>query len=295
MGNLMMKKYVCLLFLFLLIGSSIDRVPLYAQNLHNFVKITTLSKQTFIGELIVEDVEQVTIKTESVGQIRIERENIKSIEKIDSSRIKNGTYWFDNAHATRYFFAPNGIGLEKGEGYYQNTWVLFNNVNYGISDHISIGGGVIPLFLFGTSETPIWLQPKVTFPIQERLFYVGGGAMIGGVVGVDTEPIGLFYGSATIGNRDKNVSVSLGYGYAGSEIADTPVINISGMTRIARKFYLLSENYIVPGANDGVLMSFGARWVSETIAIDFGLFRPLKGAGGIVGVPWLGVAIPFGK
>lgn len=277
--------WLCMLFGF----------ELFAQDQIEFVKITTISNQTFIGEIITEDEEKITLRTESVGQIIIERNNIKSIESIDQSRIKNGKYWYDNPQATRYFFAPNAIGLKKGRGYYQNTWVLFNNASYGISDNFSIGGGIIPLFLFGTSETPVWLLPKVSIPISENKFYLGAGAMIGGIIGINTDPLGVFYGSATLGNRDNNLSVSLGYGYAGNSVSDTPLLNISGITRISRSFYLLSENYFVPGTGAGGIISLGGRWSSESFGVDFGLFRPTEDAGGIIGAPWLGITIPFGN
>jgi len=287
-------KYRCFFPCFLLLFVSLTGT-LAGQELGEVVRVETNSKQVFIGELIYEDDKKITIRTEETGEITIERVNIRSIEIVDSSRVKNGVYWFDNPQGTRYFFSPNAIGLKKGRGYYQNTWVFFNNVNYGITNNFSIGGGMIPLFLFGTSETPVWLLPKVSIPIKKDSFYLGGGAMIGGVIGTDTEPLGILYGSATFGDLDRNLSVSLGYGYAGSEISDTPVINISGMTRISRTFYLLSENYVVPGADSGVVVSFGGRWTSENVAVDFGLFRPLEDADGLIGIPWLGVTIPFGR
>ncbi|MEZ5070324.1 MAG: hypothetical protein R2751_04985 [Bacteroidales bacterium] len=40
---------------------------------------------------------------------------------LQSNDLVEGEYWFSNPHATRYFFGTNGYGLEKGEGYYQNT------------------------------------------------------------------------------------------------------------------------------------------------------------------------------
>lgn len=288
----MYKQSFLLLFCFLLGGNV---WTLQAQSQSDFYKIVTVRNQTFVGELISEDDESITLRTESLSRLTIERVNIKSIEKIDPDQIKNGVYWYENPQSTRYFFAPNAIGLGKGRGYYQNTWVLFNNANYGISNHFSIGGGLIPLFLFGTSSTPVWVLPKVSVPVVSEKFYVGGGAMIGGVLGEDTEPLGILYGVGTFGNRDKNLSISLGYGYAGSDISNTPVVNISGLIRTGRKFYLLTENYFVPGVDESGIISAGLRWAPESFALDFGLFRPLTDAGSLIGIPWLGVTIPFGS
>lgn len=289
-----LMSYRLITCLFLLFISYLPGI-LQAQELGDTVRVETMSRQVFIGELTYQDDEEISIYSETVGQITIKRLNVHSIKKVDPSRIKNGKFWYENPQATRYFFAPNAIGLRNGRGYYQNTWVLFNNASYGISNHFSIGGGMIPLFLFGTSETPVWLLPKVSVPISENRFYLGAGAMVGGVIGEETDPLGIFYGSATVGNRDDNISVSIGYGYAGGSVSDTPLLNISGMKRIARRFYLITENYFVPGTEAAGILSIGGRWSSESFGLDFGLFRPTGDVDDFVGVPWLSVTIPFGK
>ncbi|HNZ85615.1 MAG TPA: hypothetical protein PKN90_04720, partial [Paludibacteraceae bacterium] len=60
--------------------------------------------------------------------------------------------------------------LKKGEGYYQNTMLLLNSFNVGITDYFSIGGGIEFLSTFITlSEvtlTPLSiLHPKLVFPL----------------------------------------------------------------------------------------------------------------------------------
>jgi len=283
----------CLIFLFSVI------YWLYPQNLvaqnQDTYRIETREGNIFTGTLVSEDDETVILRVEGVGDITILRTNIRNMILIDQSRMRDGVYWHENPQATRYFFAPNAIGLGKGKGYYQNTWIFFNNVNYGISDNFSLGGGIVPMFLFGVSATPVWILPKVTIPVSADKFHLGAGAMLGGVIGADAELLGLFYGVGTLGDRDKNLTVGIGYGYAGSEVSSTPVINVSGMVRTSRRLYLLSENYFIPAADFTGIISFGARWTAENFAVDFGLFRPLEDAGGIIGIPWLGVTIPFGN
>lgn len=258
-------------------------------------RVETLDGNVLIGILVSEDDERITIRVESMGEIVIERVRIKSLTRLEDGKMKNGEYWYPNPSATRYFFAPNAIGLKKGTGYYQNAWILFNNVNFGLSDHFSIGGGIVPMFLFGVSETPVWILPKVTFPVSEDQFHLGAGAMLGGVVGADSDLVGIFYGVGTLGDRERNLTVGVGYGYAGSEISTTPVINISGLIRTGRRIYLLSENYFVPEAGSTGVVSFGMRWTAENFAVDFGLFTPLENNYGWIGLPWLGVNIPFGR
>lgn len=224
------------------------------------------------------------------------RADIRSIQEVDPQRVKNGVYWHGNPNATRYLFAPNAIGLSRGSGYYQNTWVFFNNVNYGITDRFSVGGGIIPIFLLGISETPVWLLPKFSQPVTES-FRVGAGAMLGGVVGSDFSGVGISYAMATYGNEDHNLTAALGWGYQDTEFVSRPIVNISYMRRISRNWYLLSENHFIPSPDESYasLVSLGMRWAPETFSVDFALARPGEAGGGrLIGIPWLGVTIPFG-
>lgn len=247
--------------------------------------------EVLVGTIVSEDDEEVVLRTDRLGEVTLKRANIKSIDQVDPSRIRDGEYWFPNPQSTRYLFAPNAIGIRKGEGYYQNTWVLFNNVNYGVSNHFSIGAGTVPIFLFGAEALPLWVLPKVSVSTPQQNLHVAGGALLGGVVGEGGGGLGLLYGNATVGSRDHNATVGLGYGYVGDEVSDTPVVNISGMTRIGKKTYLISENYIFPDAG---VVSLGLRWAPENFALDVALFRPLEETGVLVAWPWLGVTVPFG-
>ena len=259
------------------------------------VRVTTQDGNVFIGEVLMEDDTTITIRVEGVGEISIVKSNIRSIQNLDEGEVRDGVYWFSNPHGTRYFFAPNAIGLKKGAGYYQNTWIFFNNANYGFTNNFSMGAGLIPLFLFGETILPFWILPKFSVPISPDQFYVGAGALVGGVMGEDTDgSFGLLYGNTTLGDRNGNVTLGLGYGFGGGEFSDSPLINISGMYRSGKSMQWIGEVYIVPGFDDGGFGIFGGRWAPENFALDFGLLVPLTG-GELIGIPWLGVTIPFGN
>jgi len=258
-------------------------------------RIETTDGNTFIGQLIAETDESITILTESAGEITISRNNIRKMTLLENDRMREDGFWHDNPQSTRYLFAPNAIGLRKGEGYYQNTWILFNNVNYGITNNFSIGAGTVPLFLFGSSSTPFWIMPKLSIPVASDLVHLSAGALIGGVIGEDDGSGGLLYGTGTVGDTNKNLTLGLGYAYGGGEISSTPVVNISGMYRTGQSIYFISENYFIPDTDAGGLVSFGVRWAPENFAVDFALLRPLGDFGGFVGLPWLGLTIPFGR
>lgn len=259
-------------------------------------RVETAQGEVVIGILVSETEQELTFNTEQLGQVTLKRANIRRMEEIDPENFRDGEYWHRNPQSTRYLFAPNAIGLPQGEGYYQNTWILLNNLNYGISNHFSIGAGTVPVFLFGANTFPVWILPKLSVSSPQDNLHFAGGAVFGGVLGSGEGSVGLVYGSSTIGSRDHNATLGVGYGYTGETFSDVPAINISGMTRIGRTTYLISENYIFPAVDEANLVSLGIRWAPENFAADFALVRPLSvEMGSFIAVPWLGVTIPFGQ
>ncbi len=203
-------------------------------------------------------------------------------------------YGFDNPQSTRYFFAPNALGLESGTGYYQNAWIFFNNVNYGVTDNFSIGAGTIPMFLSGVPEaSPAWILPKVSVSASDRVHFALGGMFGGMLAGNDSIGAGLAYGLVTIGDRDNNATLGAGYGYAAGSVGRTPTFNMSGMARASDRLFLVTENYYFPWADSG-LISAGIRLASEGAAVDLGAVSFTQRGELSPALPWLGVSIPFG-
>lgn len=284
--------------LFILVFLSFILKEGFAQNEQDttLVRIETRDGNEFMGRIIAEDDEKIILQTQLLGEISIPKSEIRSVKKILSEQIKGGEVWFPNPQSSRYFWAPNGYGLKKGEGYYHNIWVLWNQFAYGITDNFSIGGTVIPLFLFAGGPTPVFINPKFSLPIKENKFNMGAGALVGTVLGESTDVFGIFYGVATFGNPDDNVSIGLGYGFAGDELASTPLINLSGSFRISSRWYFITENYFMSADNEfGGIIGGGGRWIIKKAALDFGLLIPVGADSGFIGVPWLGFTIPFGN
>lgn len=255
-------------------------------------RIETRDGNVFFGEIISQDQETLQIKTTSVGAIRIRLSEVVSItrEGAQTSMVRART---NGIRSGRYFYSPNGYGLRKGEGYYQNVWIFFNQVSYGFSDNFTMGVGTIPLFLFAGLPTPVWITPKVNIPIKSEKVNLGAGGLLGTVIG-ETASFGLAYGTLTLGNRDRNLTFGLGYGMAEGEWTDIPLINVSGMYRVGEKGYLLMESYFVgdDGINVGIMM-LGGRVAWDAIHLDFGGVIPFADTDGLIIIPWLGLTIPF--
>jgi len=288
------RKYLCLLLF--VIGISLFSS---AQNNQDSIKsqIETIDGNEYIGILIEETSETIRIKTDKLGELTIPRSEIKRITQLGIIKSVGGAYWLDNPQATRYFWAPNGYNLKKGEGYYQNVWVLFNQAVYGFTDHFSGGVGVMPLFLFGGTAAPAWLMAKFSVPVVENKFNLGAGALMGTVVGEENTGFGILYGISTFGSKDKNLNIGLGWGFAGGEMARNPTVNISGMIRTGAKGYFITENYFIGTPETFVLITMlGGRSIIRRVGLDYGIVIPISPEmDGFFAAPWLGFTIPFGE
>lgn len=289
-----MKTTIIIHFFFLLIIS----FSVKAQTLTDttLVNIVTVDGNEFIGHITNQDSLKLILKTEKFGEISIFKSDIKRRENVEVQQIKEGKFWFPNPQSTRYLWSPNGYGLKKGEGYYQNIWVLWNQFAYGLSDNFSVGGGIIPLFLFGGAPTPVFITSKFSIPVVENKFNLGLGAIVGTVLGEEDTGFGIFYGLSTFGNPNNNVTIGMGYGFAGGEWASSPMLNINGMFRVSSRGYFITENYYINGNDENVvLISIGGRWIIKKAALDYGLVFPIADIGELVAIPWLGFTVPFGK
>lgn len=110
----------------------------------------------------------------------------------------------ENPHATRYLFGPNGYGLRKGEGYYSNTWIFFNQLSYGFTDNFTVGAGVIPLFCLPAPRRRSGSPPKFSIPVKKDVVNLGVGGLFATVLGgEDVGTFGIAYGQLTLGSRPK--------------------------------------------------------------------------------------------
>jgi hypothetical protein len=260
------------------------------------VRIETTDGNEYVGTVTDENDVRILFNTKNLGEISIQKSDIKSKEFLESSQVKDGEIWFANPQSTRYFWSPNGFGLKQGEGYYQNIWVLWNQFALGVTDNFSVGGAIVPLFLFGGAPTPIFATAKFSIPVEKEKINLATGVIAGTIAGESETGFGIVYGLSTFGTHDNNFTLGLGYGFGDGEWASAPLINASAMFRLSNRWYFLTENYYINIDNYGVAMiSMGARSIIKKVAIDFGLFLPISEDSDFIALPWLGFSIPFGN
>ena len=251
----------------------------------------------FIGKIVEIDAEKVILNTEAVGKITLHRKYIKKIERINSlegAKKKDGDLLL---HSTRYLFTSSAYGMEKGEAYYQNILVFYNQFNIGITDQFSVAAGIIPFFLLAGSPTPIWITPKYAFPLVKDKINLSVGVMFGDVL-FDDNGLGILpHIAISYGPREKNISFGVGYFLAEGQVVPYPIIDISGIIRVSRKTFLMMENHLT---SDGSFVAgiaiLGAKSMLSNSALSYGLGIPFSSDYmEFIGIPWIGLTIPFGK
>ena len=253
---------------------------------------------TFTGKIIEIDEEKVILKTTAVGIITLHRKYIKSIERVDSleSGIKNTREL--QLHSTRYLFASSAYGMEKGDSYYQNILVFYNQYSIGITDRFSMSFGTMPFFLLAGSPTPVWITPKYSFPLVKEKVNLSIEVMIGDIL-FDDNGLGVLpHATVSFGPIEKNISIGVGYFFVESQLIPYPLIDISGIIRVSRRTFLMAENHLISDGNYFTGISIlGIKSIIANAALSYGLALPFSTdfGGEIIAMPWIGLTLPFTK
>jgi len=260
--------------------------PCFAQTDTTDIKRITLNDGSELTGIILSDsTDKIEFRTLTGLQIEIEKSMIKEVENIKGT-FKNGEFVKDDPNNTRLLFAPTGRTLRQGEGYFSAYEIFFPFLAVGITDFITLSGGV-SLFP-GADEQIIYIAPKIRC-VHINNFDFSAGVLYAHISEAD---FGILYGVGSIGSSDASLTLGLGYGYTDSELADKPVIMIGGEIQLSGSIKLLSENWIPPDA-DFVLLSFGVRFFGEHLAADFGLITTTESTEGFPFIPWLGFVYNF--
>jgi hypothetical protein len=299
--NSFTKAFLSVLAIMMLLSSNAVAQQVITGEVSKTYTVTLNDGSTISGTLVSIDDNEVVIKSGTMGEVRLQKVNIKSMTQVSSFNEKKSGIWFTNPNPTKYLLGNSAIPLEKKSGYYQNTWIFVNSFSYGITNNISISAGfeIISIFAGGDGPYAFYINPKASFKIANN-FYAGANILYANTIKTVEEFGGLatFNGFATYGNNNNNITCGVGFGWADGEFSTKPVIVISGMVRASNRIGFISENWIVPGAgeNGGYygIYSYGIRFLGEKISIDLAfLNNPDIASAIIIGIPWLDFVFNF--
>ena len=259
------------------------------------VRVETKDGSLYYGHLVKQDRDRIILQTESVGTLEIPLSKVRKISFNDDRSPRTtgrrlGSREFDNPNPFRYLFFPSAFTLPRGELQYQNTYFLLNSVAWGVTDNISLSGGLE--FISTFAGRPIFfIAPKVGFSVRENLRLGGGAIYLNGTGPFDFGGFTALYGAGTFGNVDRNMTLGLGYGVVNRENIGGGLLTISGMIRLGRHLGLVTENWLVPVESGGALLSLGLRIMGRRVAGDIALLGS-PGAGDVGSVlPYFSLSV----
>lgn len=239
-----------------------------AQQENKQVTVILTNGNTYVGSIISVEEESAGVETkDGVFNFRYDRiKNVKIYNPDDKS-----TGWRDNPSKNKLFITQTGKMLDKGSGYYQNTFIFFSNFSYGITNGISVDAGFSMFPGLGIENQMFTAGAKIGTSLNSTL-YVSGNIKYYRVFDID-EGITSLFGSITYSKSQLDLTASTGVGFADNSSSNALLI-LGGQYRISERFAFLSENIIFPSGDAGsdALLSFGGRIIGSKSAFDLGFF-----------------------
>lgn len=208
-----MKKYalqlICIAVLML------SNTNIYSQESSDttskqLVQIVMMNGDMRVGYIISDDGREILIETEAIGNIYIQKSDIKSISPIDEEEtdIFMGDIRIAGPFTTRYQFTTNALPIKKGENYTM-IHLYGPEVHAAITDRLSLG------VLTSWGASPFVGAVKYTIPTTNEKVNFGLGGLVGtsGYLNLFRGYGGLGWGMVTFGDRLKNLTISAGFAY----------------------------------------------------------------------------------
>lgn len=269
----------------------------------NHFQIINLKDGTTLNGRIVEFNDTEVIFDCSVGRLTIQIGKIEEIKLAENTNIVKGRYYFPNPNSTRLFFAPTARMLKQGDGYFSDYYLFFPGFSYGFSSMFNFGGGLSIFPGLNLRDQFLYITPKIGVKASEKLNFAAGALIIkipefddsGDTDGDNSDEIssiGILYGVGTIGSPDASLTFGMGYGYAGDNLADSPMFMIGGEARMSRRTAFVTENWIFPGSGHP-LISYGMRFFGEKLCVDLAFITFLGEGAFFPGIPYIDFVVSF--
>ncbi len=253
--------------------------------------IELIDGSEFIGHIRSQDSLSLKFETQSGTMIDIKRDQIENIEDQRSDFLIG-----DDPNKTRLFFAPTGRSLKAGTGYFSVNELLFPILAFGITDYLSLAGGMTIFPGVGVSDQLYYLNGKARVLNLED-FDLSAGILYTNIT-TEEENLTTIYANSTYGTRDAALTLTAGLSVSGTENSGQyPIFIIGGELKLSNSAKLISENLIPTSPESGKIFSLGVRFFGKKVAGDFGLIYFVDEDGesirGWPFVPWVGLSYNF--
>lgn len=230
------------------------------------VSLRLLGGGTLEGRVLARG-DTLTLRLLSGDTLRVARERIVGEETLEGS-VVDGEYWPADPNRTSLFVGPTARTLPQGRGYMASYELFFPLAGVGVTDHFTLAGGV-PLVGALLDQGLFYVAPKVRFPGTPA----GLDLAVGGLAFVAPEDgtVGVVYGVATVGDRDRSLTVGAMHGWVDDDWGEFFGM-LGGEARVARRVKLIGESYFSSEA--GLIMA-GPRFFTDRLSADLGVLIPV--------------------
>lgn len=231
---------------------------------------------TLIGRIARLSGDTVHVRTLGGLEVVTLRRDVIGVRPVRGS-VRAGEFWEDDPSDSRLFLGPTGRVVGDGRGYFGVYELFFASGAVGVGDLGMVSAGVSLIPGIDIGEQVFYIAPKLQVLNVPGLQGALGAFWV--KPGTSEESAGLVFGTVTGGGRVAAATVALGFPFVSDAgFADDPLVMFGGELRVDRGLKLLSENWVVPGA-DEVLTSFGARILTSRLTVELGAATSTDGGG----------------
>ncbi|MEE9189561.1 MAG: hypothetical protein V3U16_02195 [Candidatus Neomarinimicrobiota bacterium] len=229
-----------------------------------------------IGTVITESHAELLVDKPNGEEIRIDKAEIVAKFTVEG-KIKNGKLYRRDPNASVYIFAPSAFPIYRGKGFCRDFCLFFPSVNYGLTNHLSLQGGLFWYPGMDIKSTPFVGNLKGTL-LNTNVFSLASGLMYVNFPATGDDEIygaGFMFVTGTLGTEYSHGSISTGWGYIqsenGWEIMEKPIAVAALNVRVLPYLSFVSENWFYPDvALEDALLTISARFFGQQIGLDIG-------------------------
>ena len=180
---------------------------------------------------------------------------------------KSQKYFDAASHAPEYLlYSPTAFNYPKGGGAYRNTDILWNTVDFGVTNNLSFGGGaIIPFFFVFRGKGTFELTPQFRFGFGQNTFvpFIP-----------DVSSASHFFAVASVGKAERFLNFSFGYWIDWDQPSDPYLVYTGGGGfNITESWRIIIDVFYMNNEDVGVIPSLMLSWMSNKNTVDFGFFN----------------------
>ena len=240
------------------------------------VTIVLFDNSEVKGEIVSDNDKEIVIRSETLGLLTFQKAEVKKIVYLYK---KDGI--FPNPMPARYMLGHSAFNVPKGGLYLHSFFgVVSQGLMYGITDNLSAEGGT-SLGTLVVGSPSYYGHLKYGFPIAKNLrgaVSVAHGGMISLMILPFSANMTTLNALLTYGNKERNLTFGLGYNEGSTGLLFGWIrgrdgfrgmsYSLRGMTRVSKRFALITENWLPPGVGE-LLLSGGVRIMWRKTALNF--------------------------